>query len=133
VVAIAVTLVVGAELWERPASPRVRKQVALFNLATAATVTIGVLSLYAALFVLSLAAAGVLVVPSLFAAGLGHPVHLGDYLELSWLTSSLATVGGALGAGLESDEAVREAAYTYRPDAGAEPAAPAGGTSPAGA
>jgi Flp pilus assembly protein TadB len=94
----------------------VRKQVALFNLATTATVVIGVLSLYVALFLLALAAAAVLVVPSLFADGLGHPVHPADYLELAWLTSSLATVGGALGAGLESDEAVREAAYTYRPD-----------------
>jgi hypothetical protein len=124
VVAISTTLVVGAELWERPAGPRVRKQVALFNLATTATVVIGVLSLYAALFLLALGAAGVLVVPSLFGEGLGHPARFADYLELAWLTSSLATVGGALGAGLESDEAVREAAYTYRPDAAAEPGGP---------
>jgi hypothetical protein len=30
--------------------------------------------------------------------------------------SSLATVGGALGAGLESDVAIREAAYARRPE-----------------
>jgi hypothetical protein len=115
VVAIAVTLIAGAGLWERAPHRRVRKQVALFNLATTATVVIGVLSLYLALFVLAFAGALLLVVRPLFAQGLGHAVHLSDYLELAWLTSSLATVGGALGAGLESDEAVREAAYTYRP------------------
>ena len=70
--------------------------------------------LYAVLFVLAFAGALLLVVGPLFTDGLGHPVHLSDYLELAWLTCSLATVGGALGAGLESDDAVREAAYTYR-------------------
>ncbi|MGR6967735.1 hypothetical protein ACU610_25070 [Geodermatophilus sp. URMC 61] len=114
VVAVVVTLVVGAGLWERPRSPRVRKQVLLFNVATTATVVVGVLALYAVLFVLALAGALLLVVAPLFAEGLGHPARLSDYLELAWLTCSLATVGGALGAGLESDDAVREAAYTYR-------------------
>ena len=114
VVAVVVTLVVGAQLWERPRHRRVRKQVLLFNVATTATVVIGVLTLYAVLFLLALAGALLLVVAPLFAEGLGHPAHLSDYLELAWLTCSLATVGGALGAGLESDEAVHEAAYTYR-------------------
>ncbi|MGY5884765.1 hypothetical protein [Modestobacter lacusdianchii] len=114
VVAIAVTLIVGAQLWERTPDRRVRKQVTLFNLATTATVVIGVLALYAALFALALAGALLLVPPSLFQGGLTHAVHLSDYVELAWLTSSLATVGGALGAGLETDEAVRDAAYTYQ-------------------
>ncbi|WP_456564100.1 hypothetical protein [Blastococcus sp. SYSU D00695] len=114
VTAVVVTLVVGAQLWERPRGRRVRKQVLLFNVATTATVVIGVLSLYAVLFVLALAGGLLLVVQPLFTEGLGHPAHLSDYLELAWLTCSLATVGGALGAGLESDDAVREAAYTHR-------------------
>ncbi|WP_233498668.1 hypothetical protein [Blastococcus sp. TF02A-26] len=114
VVAVVVTLIVGAELWERPRGRRVRKQVVLFNVATAATVVIGVLSLYAVLFLLAIAGGLLLVVEPLFSEGLGHAAHLSDYLELAWLTCSLATVGGALGAGLESDDAVREAAYTTR-------------------
>jgi hypothetical protein len=114
VVAIGVTLIVGARLWERVADPRTRQQIMLFNIATTATVVIGVAAFYVALFVLSLLAALLLVVPSLLADAVSHPVTFRDYVEVAWLTSSLATVGGALGAGLESDEAVRRAAYTYR-------------------
>jgi hypothetical protein len=88
-----------------------------------------VLSLYAALFVLALLGALLLVIDPLFTEALGHPAGLTDHLELAWLISSLATVGGALGAGLESDESVREAAYSYRPG-GTDPepveASPAG-------
>jgi hypothetical protein len=114
VTALTVTLVLGAQLWERADRRGVRQQVVLFNLATSATVLTGVVALYAALFGLSLLAALLLVVPRLLAEELAHPVALRDYLDVAWLTSSLATVGGALGAGLESDEAVRRAAYTYR-------------------
>ncbi|HEX2551329.1 MAG TPA: hypothetical protein VHK64_07015 [Nocardioidaceae bacterium] len=114
VAAITLTLIVGARLWERVADPRTRQQVVLFNIATTATVVIGVAVFYAALLVLSLLAGLLLVVPSLLADAISRPVTFGDYVEVAWLTSSLATVGGALGAGLESDEAVRRAAYTYR-------------------
>ena len=114
VVAIGLTLIVGAGLWERVADPRTRQQVVLFNIATTATVVIGVVAFYAALFVLSLLGGLLLVAPSLLADATSDPATLGDYVEVAWLTASLATVGGALGAGLESDEAVRRAAYTYR-------------------
>lgn len=119
VAAITVALIAGAGLWERTSHPVARKQVALFNLATTATVVLGVLSLYGALLLLALLTSPVLVPSGLFEEGLGHSVGVGDYMELAWLTSSLATLGGALGAGLESDESVRAAAYTYRQDRGA--------------
>ena len=57
-----------------------RQQVVLFNLATSATVLTGVMTLYVALFGLSLVAALLLVVPRMLAEKLGHPVGLWDYL-----------------------------------------------------
>lgn len=120
------TLIIGAGLWEHALSRRARQQVVLFNVATTGTVLIGVLSLYAALFVLGLAAAKFLIVPSVLARSLGHQVGWPDYTEIAWFASSLAMIGGALGAGLESDEAVRQAAYTHRPSAPGPADAPNG-------
>lgn len=118
VAAITAALIAGAGLWERAAHPEGRKQVTLFNLATTGTVVLGVLFLYAALAVLALLAVPVLVPVHLLEENIGHAARVSDYVKLVWLVSALATLGGALGAGLESDEAVRAAAYTYRPDSG---------------
>jgi hypothetical protein len=109
------TLVIGGGLWERAHGRAARQQVVLFNVATTTTVLLGVLSLYGVLLVLAAVSAGGLVVPGLLATALQHPVGLADFAQVAWLAGSLALVGGALGAGLESDDAVREAAYTYRP------------------
>jgi hypothetical protein len=98
-------------LWERAPDRRLRDQVILFNFATAATVVIGIGTLYLALFLVIFASAELLLDPRVLASELGDAVGVVDYVKLAWFTASLATVGGALGASLESDEAVREAAY----------------------
>ena len=41
-------------------------------------------------------------------------VGYGDLFVLAWFVASAATVGGGLGSGLESDEAIRAAAYSKR-------------------
>jgi hypothetical protein len=118
--ATAATLIIGAELWEPTVSHTVRKQVVLFNIATLVTVVIGVTVLYGALYLLALVAAFWFVVPKVFRETVGHAVSLRDYFELAWMTCSLAMIGGALGAALEPDDAVRQAAYVQRPGADTE-------------
>ena len=118
VAAVVLTIVLGAGLWERP--PRTgsaREQVIMFNLVTLATVVIGVLALYGTLLLLNLVGAFLLVPRQSLTDALGHKASVASIAELAWLATSVATVGGALGAGLETDEAVREAAYSYQADA----------------
>jgi uncharacterized membrane protein len=114
-IATAVTTLIAAHgLWERATDRRVREQAILFNLVTVITVAIGILVLYAAVCVLSLAAAGIMIDPSVLATQIGRHTGFGDYVRLALVAGALATVGGTLGGTLESDAAVREAAYAQR-------------------
>jgi len=114
IVAMVVWIIVAHHLWERPAEPEARDKATLYNAATALTLSVAVLFSYAVLFVLVLVAAGFFLESGFLQSNLGHPVGLADYVRLAWMASSLATLAGALGSGLEDEETVRDATYGYR-------------------
>ncbi|MFE9172926.1 hypothetical protein ACFYNZ_26250 [Streptomyces kebangsaanensis] len=109
-------LIVDAHLWHRStgASPEERKRTALYNASTVVTVGIGVLVCYAGLLVINLVWALFILNDQVFASMTRTPLHATEYWTLSWFVASIATVGGALGSSLESDEAIRAAAYSKR-------------------
>ncbi len=74
VAGIIVTIMVTTGLWERSPHPAAREQVILFNIVTAATVGIGVVVLYLALFIIMLASALLLVPGDLLSVQLGYPL-----------------------------------------------------------
>lgn len=109
-------LVVDGELWDRPDddSAAARDRSRLYNTSTLVTLTVGVVICYVALYVLNLAWALFLLDPSVLGGYLRMSMGYGDLFVLSWFVASVATVGGALGSGLESDESIRAAAYSKR-------------------
>jgi hypothetical protein len=112
--AICVTLIVGHRLWERPQAPAARERVMLVNIATTITVALGVLTLLAAVLVVTTLCAKAVLLQPVLEKQLGHPVGFSEYVGIAWIVSALAMLGGALGATLETDVTVREAAYGYR-------------------
>jgi hypothetical protein len=107
-------LILDHELWERPHSADERQRAVLYNAATVVTLTIGVAILHVGLFVLLLVTAWWTLPPHMVADNIGHGVGLSTLLLMAWLVAAVATLGGALGSGMEDDEAVKAAAYGVR-------------------
>jgi hypothetical protein len=114
IVAMVVWIIIAHHLWERPEDRERREWASLYNGVSVLTVSAAVLLAYAILFLLLFVAAWIFVPGGYFQSTLKHPVGFGEYLTLSWLGASLATVAGALGASLEDEERVRAASYGYR-------------------
>jgi hypothetical protein len=109
-------LVIDGQLWDRPedGSPEARQRSRLYNTSTLVTLFAGVIICYVALYVLNLAWALFVLDPAVMGGYLQMSLDYGDIFVLTWFVASAATVGGALGSGLESDEAIRAAAYSKR-------------------
>ena len=109
-------LVIDGELWDHPeeTSKEARDRSVLYNTSTVLTLTAGVLICYLALYLVNLGWALFILDPSLVGGNIHASVGYGDLFVLTWFVASAATVGGALGTGLESDEAIRAAAYAKR-------------------
>src|SRR3954465_15201837 len=120
IVTLCVVLVLAHGLWERATGHDDREAVVLFNLATSATLGLAVLTLYASLLVLSAVGGAALIPPGVYHGNVGNAPALADYLKLGWLAATIATLAGALGSLIESDESVREAAYRHHADARTE-------------
>ncbi|MGX1490880.1 hypothetical protein [Streptomyces tendae] len=109
-------LIVDAHLWDRATgdSPQARTRAALYNASTVVTLSIGVLVCYVGLLIINLLWVLFIVNGEVFASMTKSPLRAAEYWTLAWFVASVATVGGALGSGLESDEAIRAAAYSKR-------------------
>jgi hypothetical protein len=116
-IALAVAwFMIDGKLWDRPDddSPQARERSRLYNASTVVTLTAGVLICYVALYVVNLAWALFVLDPKVLGGYLRTPFSYGDLFFLAWFVASAATVGGGLGSGFDSDEAIRAAAYSKR-------------------
>ncbi len=116
--ALVAWLIVAHDLWERPDRETSAELARMFNLGTTLTLILATAVSYLVLFAATVLAAALLIDPSVLEQTLQRPVDFTDYLTLAWIISSLATVGGAIGSGLEDEETVRAAAYGYHPEPG---------------
>lgn len=109
-------LVVDGHLWDRPDGDSVhaRDRSRLYNTSTLLTLTAGVVICYVSLYVLNLLWAIFVLDPTVMSGFIRKPVDSNDLFALAWFVASAATVGGALGSGFESDEAIRAATYSKR-------------------
>ncbi len=86
----------------------------LYNTTTVITVGTGVLFAYAMIYLVLLFESVIFMPPSLLAQRLEMPVDALNYVTATWVTTSVATLAGALGAGLEDTDRVREATFSWR-------------------
>ncbi|MCW2903870.1 MAG: hypothetical protein JWO67_6135 [Streptosporangiaceae bacterium] len=113
IAALVAWLVIDHELWERPSSQIERDRAVLYNRVTLATLTLGVLCLYAGVLLMLAVITPAVITGEALRTTIGH-AGPGTYLALVWFATSLAMVGGAIATGLEADVAVRHAAYGAR-------------------
>ncbi|GAA0813333.1 hypothetical protein [Spirilliplanes yamanashiensis] len=116
--ALVAWLIVAHDLWEKPDRETSAELARLFNLGTVLTLALATAVSYLVLFAGTVLAAALLIDTSVLEQTLQRTVHVTDYLILAWIISSLATVGGAIGSGLEDEDTVRAAAYGYHPEPG---------------
>lgn len=117
VLAMTLWLLFYNRLWDRPSDPTEREKAVLDNLATLATLLLGVVCMYAILYVVTLCA-GLITIDSGYLSGqLGHPAGFATYATVTWLACSVGIAAGALGSSFESEEAVRKATYSGREQA----------------
>ncbi|WP_431859869.1 hypothetical protein [Micrococcus terreus] len=91
-----------------------RRWAAMDNTATVVTVVTAAVMMYATLFLMLFVAALILIPEHYLAGELEHEVSWVDYLDLTWLATSMGIMAGAVGSSFDDDDAIRDATYSLR-------------------
>jgi heme exporter protein D len=114
--ALTAWVIIDHDLWERADEdlPARHHPFYPYNLVTLITIALAVVVLAAVLFGTLVAVSFLLLAAAVLQKTIGRPVGPGDYVFLAWFITAIAMVGGAFGTSLETDDAVRDAAYGRR-------------------
>jgi hypothetical protein len=111
---LIVWIILAHGLWQRHRQASSSYLVTLYNSATLLTITAGVVFAYALVLLLLFLAALVYIPTPMLESTIQQPVTPMTFVRIAWITASVATIAGAVGAGLENTEAVREATFGWR-------------------
>ena len=107
-------LILRNGLWSTRDDPSQMWRRHLDNASTVITVGASVVLLYLLVVLLMLIFAVTVLHTSYLRSEMMHPAGVGDYIGVAWLSASVGTLAGALGANFDDPESVREATYSQR-------------------
>lgn len=115
VIGMVIWIIVSHSLWETKKEGRKRGIIRIYNSTTLLTLLISLTFYYTVLYLMFLSAAVILLPSSYVETAIGVE-NIGPrfYFELAWFAASLSTVAGAIGAGIEDRDLIRESTYGYR-------------------
>lgn len=115
VAAMVIWLIFYHHLWVfRDDESADRQHAFLFNASTVITLVLGVSIAFIGLLILNFFASHLVLSEKVLTDNLGSSPGLVEYVKLCWMATAGASVVGALGTGFETEEDVREAAYSQR-------------------
>lgn len=115
VIAMSLWIIISHNLWEPVKGRRHQTVLKLYNGATLLTLLVSVMFYFAILFLMFLTGALVLLPPDYVLANIdAERLTIVFYIEVAWFATSLSTVVGAIGAGVQDKSLIRESTYGYR-------------------
>ncbi|WP_404476326.1 5,10-methylene-tetrahydrofolate dehydrogenase [Staphylococcus pseudoxylosus] len=116
ILGMMVWIIVAHNLWESSKESNNKQITMLYNLTTTLTLTVSIVFYFLILFCLFLLASLVVLPPGYLGQTLqlNGPANFITYINLAWFATSISTVAGAIGAGLNNESQILESTYGYR-------------------
>ncbi|WP_020007665.1 hypothetical protein [Salinicoccus albus] len=114
ILALVTWIILSHGLWERKEEQNHEYLRKLYNATTFFTLLMTVVMYYGILFIMFTLTTLILIPPEQVTSNISSEATFGNYLYVSWLGASIATIIGAIGSALENKEVILNSTYGYR-------------------